>query len=211
MTQPLVSDQLAAYLSALIDEFATIPAERKIQLEKLSAYLRKKNTSGSPISLNVICTHNSRRSHLGQAWLWAGAHYLGWDTLRTFSGGTEATALHPNAAAALARAGFLLEQPNDGPNPRYQLRNREEGAALTLYSKVFNDEANPKDHFAAIMVCTDADEACPFVPGAEARYSLPFEDPKRFDNTDQVEAGYDEACRLIARDFFYALHQAAQE
>jgi hypothetical protein len=55
------------------------------------------------------------------------------------------------------------------------------------------------------MVCSDADQACPIVYGAEERISLPFEDPKAYDGTaDEIEE-YDKTCRLIATEMFYVM------
>ena len=59
------------------------------------------------------------------------------------------------------------------------------------------------------MVCSDADEACPFVPGAELRLSMPYDDPKAFDGTPMEEAKYDERSRQIAREMFFAFKYAA--
>ncbi len=54
------------------------------------------------------------------------------------------------------------------------------------------------------MTCSEADEACPFVPGATARISTPYDDPKAFDTTPQQEAKYEERCQQIARETLYA-------
>jgi hypothetical protein len=72
-----------------------------------------------------------------------------------------------------------------------------------VFSKTYSDPANPAEKFCAIMVCTDADEACPFVPGADLRISMPYDDPKAFDGTPMEEAKYDERCRQIAREMFF--------
>ena len=55
----------------------------------------------------------------------------------------------------------------------------------------------------AVMTCSDADEACPVVFGAEDRFSVPYNDPKEFDNTEFEEVNYDERCRQIAREMLY--------
>jgi len=53
------------------------------------------------------------------------------------------------------------------------------------------------------MVCSQADEACPFVSGAEKRVSIPYEDPKAFDGTPQETEKYHTCCRQIAREMLY--------
>nr|EMN21527.1 hypothetical protein LEP1GSC063_3951 [Leptospira santarosai serovar Arenal str. MAVJ 401] len=53
------------------------------------------------------------------------------------------------------------------------------------------------------MVCSSADETCPYVPGAEKRISLPYADPKAYDNTDEVSGKYIETCETIAREILF--------
>ena len=55
----------------------------------------------------------------------------------------------------------------------------------------------------AVMTCSDADEACPIVQGADARFAIPYEDPKAFDGTREEAWAYDERCRQIAREMLY--------
>jgi DNA gyrase inhibitor GyrI len=55
------------------------------------------------------------------------------------------------------------------------------------------------------MTCSDADEACPFVPGTSLRVAIPYEDPKKADGTPDEELRYDERCRQIAREMLYML------
>jgi arsenate reductase len=81
---------------------------------------------------------------------------------------------------------------------------------MTCFSKPYDNDPNPKSAFGAVMVCTDADEACPFVPGAEFRLAVPFVDPKVSDNTPEEAATYDERCAQIAREMLYAMTVAAR-
>jgi len=55
------------------------------------------------------------------------------------------------------------------------------------------------------MTCSDADENCPFIPGAELRLPLTYDDPKAADDTPQEAARYDERLRQIGRELFFAL------
>ncbi len=56
--------------------FESIPAERKIILQPLLDYIQAKVTNHQAVRLNLICTHNSRRSHLAQVWAQtAAAHF----------------------------------------------------------------------------------------------------------------------------------------
>jgi arsenate reductase (thioredoxin) len=198
---------LEAYCSTLESEFGLIPEERQAALKLLGSYLAKKNEAGETAQLTVICTHNSRRSHFGQAWLAVAAAYFGLN-VETFSGGTEATAFHPNAVDALRRTGLEIRQLDNGNNPNYEMKLGQDSEPLRLFSKKFDHDFNPQQGFAAIMVCSEADAGCPFVPGADARFSLPYLDPKAADGLPTEAAVYDARCRQMAVEMFYAVKQA---
>lgn len=76
-----------------------------------------------------------------------------------------------------------------------------------MYSKKYTDSQNPQSDFGAIMVCSDADKSCPLVEGADARFSLPYDDPRYYDNSPSQELKYDETVREIAREMFYLVDQ----
>lgn len=198
---------LADYVTSLPAEFDPIPAERKQTLEQIAAFVRREHTAGRTAKLVFICTHNSRRSHMSQIWAATAAAYHGLERVETYSGGTEATAFHPNAVAALARAGFDIPGPAQADNPHYQLAYARGRARLEAFSKVYAAPSNPQAEFAAIMNCSEADEACPFVAGATFRISLASDDPKLADGTPAEQARYDERCRQIAREMFYLFAQ----
>lgn len=203
--------KLAGYCQVLPQEFAQITEERKATLTALGNYIAERKSAGQPVAITVICTHNSRRSHMGQLWVAAAAAYYGIDGITAFSGGTAATAFHPNAIAALRRVGFKIEQAYSTANPNYLARWSNQANPLTMFSKKYDDSFNPRANFAAVMVCAEADASCPLVPGAEERFSLPFDDPKHFDNSALMEEKYDEACRLIARELFFAFDVAKKQ
>ena len=78
-----------------------------------------------------------------------------------------------------------------------------QGDGMRCWSKVFGDDANPSANFVAVMTCQSADEACPFVPGAQLRVALPYVDPEASDGTEREAAAYDERCAQIAREMLY--------
>ncbi len=197
---------LQQYIDSLPAQFDDIPQQRRQLLQPLADYIRKKRQAGEPIRLIVICTHNSRRSHMGQLWLQAAARYYGIADLTTFSGGTEATAFNPRAIAAMQRAGFEVTQKTTGDNPTYWVRMYPDDEGQLLFSKKYDEMPNPTEDFAAVMVCSEADAGCPFVPGAELRVAIPFDDPKDFDGTPEEMLAYSERCRQMACAFFYGVH-----
>ncbi|MDX1637501.1 MAG: protein-tyrosine-phosphatase [Balneolaceae bacterium] len=197
-------NDLAEYLSSTEQEFNSIPDQRKAVLAEITGYIRSQIESGGESALIFICTHNSRRSHFCQVWAQLAAFYYGQSGISTYSGGTETTAFHPNAIRALEEAGFRIENAG-GDNPRYRLHYDSGEPPLTCFSKMYDDPVNPQNGFAAIMTCTDADENCPIVHGADVRMSLPYQDPKVADGTPREKETYRRRCRQIATEMCYMI------
>lgn len=208
--KPSFYPSLRSYISAFLPEIEHISAPRKKQLQKVSQYIAAKIKNGDSVLLTFICTHNSRRSHFGQIWAAAAAAWYGLKNVDTFSGGTEATAFNPRAVAAAVRAGFSIKNPG-GDNPHYEVSFAEERPTLVCFSKTYDDPFNPQRDFAAIMTCADADENCPFIPGAELRIPITYEDPKAADGTSEEGARYDERSRQIGMEMFYLFSQAKEK
>lgn len=194
---------LESAIASAAADVDVIPAGRRETLDRLAAFVRGRRAAGVPADLTFICTHNSRRSHMGQLWAATAAAWLGVDGVRTWSGGTEVTAFNPRAVAALRRAGFVIDRAADGANPRYRATYGPAGPVMEAWSKRYDDPANPADGFAAVMTCAAADASCPFVEGAALRVSLPYEDPKAADGTPEEAARYDARARQIAAEMLY--------
>ncbi len=186
----------------LSNNFDEIPQERKNLLEKLSAHLSQKLRDGKELHINYICTHNSRRSHLGQVWAAVAAAYYGIEKVYTYSGGTTATACHFNTINALKNAGFDIEKTSEGDNPVYHI-GYGENAFATCFSKTFDHEINPSVNFVAVMTCSDAEQNCPFVPGCDLRIGTTYFDPKAYDQTSLVEEKYTERSNQIGKECLY--------
>ena len=188
-------------------DFATITAERKIVLQPLIDFIQDKATNKQEIRLNLICTHNSRRSHLSQIWAQTAASHFGIKNVFCYSGGTEATALFPAIVKTLAQSGFKIKTISAGNNPIYDIKYGENQQSIIGFSKTYDDDFNPQSEFAAILTCSQADGGCPFIAGAEKRISITFEDPKAFDNTPQQAEKYKERSLQIATEMFYVFSQ----
>lgn len=157
-------------------------AEHRAKLETLKGALQAQLQERGRLDVLFVCTHNSRRSHMAQLIALASAQRRGLSNVRTFSGGTEVTAFDPRASAALERAGFVT---------------------VGAFSKKIDDPANPSADFVAVMTCSQADAACPVVPGATRRVTVPYEDPKVADGTPEETQRYDERVAQIGRDLVW--------
>ncbi|QGK77219.1 protein-tyrosine-phosphatase [Flavobacterium sp. SLB02] len=188
-------------------DFGVISKDRKEILQPLINFIQLKSEQHQEIRLNLICTHNSRRSHLSQVWAQTAAHYYGIQNVFCYSGGTEATALYPKVAETLALSGFKITKLSEGNTPVYAIKFAGNQAPIIGFSKTYDDDFNPENEFAAIMTCSQADGGCPFIAGAEKRIAVTYDDPKAFDNTDQQSEKYNERSLQIATEMFYVFSQ----
>ena len=106
-----------------------------------------------------LCTHNSARSQMAEGLL----RYLAGDRFEAMSAGTEATRVRPLAIRAMEEIGIDI--------------SGQESKTLDRYLQ------EPFDH--VITVCDDANEACPFFPGAANRLHWSFEDPSKAEGTEE--------------------------
>lgn len=185
----------------------TISAERLAFLKPLVDYIQQKKEANEPIRLNFICTHNSRRSHLSQIWAQTMAYHLGVQNVFCYSGGTEATAMYPKVAETLQNQGFQIQQLAGTENPVYAVKFAQNEAAIICFSKTYQNEFNPDSQYGAILTCNNADEGCPVVIGAEARFPVKYNDPKAFDNTDLQTEKYAERSLEIAQEMWWVFGQ----
>ncbi len=185
-----------------LDE-TSVSEERLKILQPLVGYIKSKVDSKKDIRLNFICTHNSRRSHLSQVWAQTLAHYFDIKNVFCYSGGTETTALFPVVAKTLENTGFEIITIAEGSNPIYAIKYAADEHPILGFSKKFNSDFNPNSDFAAVLTCSSADKECPYIPNAEVRIPVTFEDPKAFDNTPQQSEKYHERSLQIATELKY--------
>jgi arsenate reductase (thioredoxin) len=101
-------------------------------------------------------------------------------------------------------------------NPVYRIRwgsgTETGGPAMEAmeFSKRYDDPANPQNGFAALMVCGEADADCPLVKGAVLRLSMPYLDPKIYDDGTFEAAKYAERRDDMGRLMMAVMMQARQ-
>jgi len=98
-----------------------------------------------------LCTHNSARSQMAEGLL----RHLAGDRFEAYSAGTEATHVRPLAIQAMGEIGVDI--------------SGQESKTLERYL------GEPFDY--VITVCDDANEVCPFFPGATNRLHWSLPDP----------------------------------
>ncbi|KUJ59917.1 protein tyrosine phosphatase [Flavobacteriaceae bacterium CRH] len=191
-------------------DFKQISEDRKSVLQPLIDFIQKKADRKLQIRLNLICTHNSRRSHFSQVWAQTAAAYYELKNVSCYSGGTEATALFPMVAETLQYSGFKVKTISEGTNPVYSIKFSSNELPIIGFSKTYNDDFNPETEFAAIMTCSHADGECPFISGAEKRIPITFEDPKVSDGTTKQKEIYLERSLQIGTEMFYVFSEIKQ-
>jgi arsenate reductase (thioredoxin) len=107
-----------------------------------------------------LCTHNSARSQMAEGLL----KDMAGDRFEVFSAGTEATRVRPEAISVMAEIGVDISD--------------QESKTLERYID------QPFDR--VVTVCDDANEACPFFPGARVRLHWSFPDPSRTEGEERL-------------------------
>lgn len=191
-------EQIKTYIGSLSD--ADIPESRRKELSKFAQQISEEAQKSTPVHINFICTHNSRRSQFAQVWAQTMAHYFGVKVI-CYSGGVEVTACNERTITALKTNGFDIIKDGD-LNPEYTVRFAENAEPVKLFSKLYSDESNPSS-FIAVMTCDHADQNCPFIPNALFRVPLTYVDPKRSDDTESEDQVYLETSKEIATQMKY--------
>jgi protein-tyrosine-phosphatase len=204
-----LNPKLSEYVDSVRTAIEGIADTRKASLDKIAGYVSERLKDSGAAKLIFICTHNSRRSHISQIWAQTAAVFYGIHNFHAYSGGTEATAFNPRAIKALRSAGFEIEPLTENSNPEYEISYAEGADPIKAFSKKYSHQVNPQSGFGAVMTCSQADEACPLVIGAEFRQAIPYEDPKVADGTPEEEARYEERCRQIATEMFHMLSRVS--
>jgi arsenate reductase (thioredoxin) len=106
-----------------------------------------------------LCTHNSARSQMAEGLL----RDLAADRFEVHSAGTEATHVRPLAIRAMDEIGVDI--------------SGQESKTLERYL------GEPFDY--VITVCDDANETCPFFPGAANRLHWSLPDPSAAEGTEE--------------------------
>ena len=91
--------------------------------------------------------------------------HLAGDRFEAISAGTEATHVRPLAIRAMEEIGVDI--------------SGQESKTLERYLQ------KPIDY--VITVCDDANEACPFFPGAQSRLHWSFEDPSKAEGSEEEQ------------------------
>jgi arsenate reductase (thioredoxin) len=115
--------------------------------------------AGDRTRVLFLCTHNSARSQMAEGLL----RQLAGDRVEVHSAGTEATRVRPLAIRAMDEVGVNISE--------------QESKTLDRYLH------EPFDY--VITVCDEANEACPFFPGAQSRLHWSFEDPSKAEGSEE--------------------------
>lgn len=176
--------------------------DRQILLSKIAEAIAKEYSVNEVVNLNFICTHNSRRSQLGQVWSYFAANYFNLN-INAFSGGTEVTAFYRNTLKTLQKVGFEFNLTDfSHQNPTYEISFNKRKKSILGFSKLYSNPINIEP-FMAITTCNNADKNCPFIPTASHRFHLPFVDPKHSDGTKKQEETYLETSEQIAGEVYF--------
>lgn len=117
-------------------------------------------SSSDPIKVLFLCTGNSCRSQMAEAWL----RELGGEAFEVYSAGLEPHGINPATITVMNEAGIDISGQS---------------------SKHLDDYKGKIEFDYLITVCGNADERCPYFPGMGARMHWPFEDPAVFEGSEE--------------------------
>lgn len=182
-----------------------IDANRKKLLLKIANKIAA-NYNNDNVNINFICTHNSRRSQLGQVWSFYAADYFNLP-VTAFSGGTEVTAFHRNTVKTLTEVGFKFDVDEfSHTNPIYRISFCNDKPSLVGFSKLYDNATNKTPYFV-LTTCNSADENCPFIPEAIDRFHVPYVDPKHSDDTASQDETYLKTSEIIAAQMYFLFNE----
>jgi arsenate reductase (thioredoxin) len=114
---------------------------------------------GERVRVLFLCTHNSARSQMAEGLL----RHLAGNRFEAMSAGTEATHVRPLAIKVMEEIGIDISGQESKTLERYQ--------------------QEPFDY--VITVCDDANEVCPFFPGAQSRLHWSLKDPSKAEGSEE--------------------------
>jgi arsenate reductase len=186
-----------SYKKAALDE-----NRKNLLLRIANCIAETYKANNGQVSINFICTHNSRRSQLGQVWTFFASHYFDLN-VTAFSGGTEVTAFHRNTVRTLKSVGFSFQvEEFSHQNPVYQVSFEGTRDFIQGFSKTFDHHINEAPYIA-ITTCDSADRNCPYIAEALHRFHLPYIDPKGSDGTPEQEASYLKTNAAVASEMYF--------
>jgi hypothetical protein len=205
--------KVAAHADLLTLSFDMIDDVHRTAGDGLVDWIVLNYKPGQPLDLIAVCTGNSRRSTFGATMGNIAAAYYGMPEIRFHSGGTAPTAINRRTITSLREIGVEIEPtgreaPRGEPgtaNPVFRVQwGQPEPAGeppleMAEFSKRYDDPSNPRQNFAALLVCGEADAACPVVTGAATRIAMPYLDPKIYDDTTYESLKYAERRDDIGR------------
>ena len=107
-----------------------------------------------------LCTHNSARSHMAEAFL---RKYAG-DRFEVYSAGMHPTELHPLMKKVMKEMGFDMRG--------HEVKRLKQYLGTTHFGYI-------------ITVCARAESECPVFPGVSIRIYWPFYAPSEFEGTEE--------------------------
>ncbi len=117
-------------------------------------------TNQEKMNVLFLCTGNSCRSQIAEAWL----RELGGEQFNVFSAGLEPHGVNPFTIKVMEETGYDMSEHR---------------------SKHLDEFVGKVNFDYLITVCGNADERCPVFPGMGNRLHWPFEDPAAFEGPEE--------------------------
>lgn len=207
----MISNTIVSKINKLEDQVNLISLSRKNELDNLAELIVSEYDDYGEVDIIVICTKNSLRSQLGQLWIKSISQNYNLDFLSVYSGGTEVTSFDEKMVDALSEFGFTIEKLNEIKNPGYLISQSEDDKSTdVMFSKLYDDEFNPEYDFIAMIVCEEASKNCPVIEESSHRLVLPYDDVKKYNDTEQQNEKYKAKIEEIGREMMYMIKKVVE-
>ena len=188
-----LNKELDQFCKNSVNEFHTIPGERKKILDDIAVQMAKKK------HILFTCQTNSRRTVLLQTWAQTSFYYFGlWDK-SAFSIGDTVTDVYPEVVNVLRESGFYY---ND-------LSNSDSKGYIVYISQWYENIIVSKNNLGTIdtakvlvvSICFSGERSS--IAETTSHLDLPYKSPKEFENTVREPEKYAELNKQISIEMLY--------
>lgn len=183
---------LNKFCETALKDTAKISPERKKILHDLAATMANKK------AIVFTCKTNTRRTQLLQTWAQTSFYYYSILNKTAFSIGDTLSEIHPTTVKVLKKSGFILSESRTKPKA-YVFFVGEKMFTHAIYPKKIL-KATTDEHTLIVSICFEGEPNSAIGTNA---ISLPYESPKKFDNSPEEEAMYIQLNKQIATEMLF--------
>lgn len=188
---------LNRFCESTTKEFAHIPTDRRIILDKLATEIAHKR--------NIIftCRTTTRRTQLLQTWMQTAFYYFGIFNKTTFSYGDTVSKVYPEVISVLKKSGFAFSESSTKPKA-YVFYISEQYQKHGIYPKTISGTFDTSKS-VVVSICLAGEPVSSLSSDA---MNLPYQSPTVFEKTPQEKQKYSDLNKQVAIEMLYLAEKA---